>query len=220
VRYIFSGNNLGFGAAHNLVINNYINDSDLHLLLNPDILFDAQVLGSLVGRMERESSIGALMPRIIYPDGAPQYLHKLLPTPMDLFFRRFIPIKKILDLINKRYELQSLPQDRMSDIPSLSGCFLLVRSSLFIEIGGFDGRYFMYMEDIDLVRRIGNVARTIYDPSVYVTHFYQKGSYRNITLLLYHLISAVKYFNKWGWIYDPVRYKRNKNALALLKIKI
>lgn len=216
VKYLFAGRNLGFGAAHNLALQQFAFDSDFHLLLNPDISFDSDVLVFLAKRMTEDMGIGALMPRIVYPNGKHQRLHKLLPSPIDLIFRRFIPIASLRERINKRYELHSLQQDRPSDIPSLSGCFLLMRTSVLKQIGGFDERYFMYLEDVDLVRRIGDVARTVYEPSVVVVHAYAKGSYRNKTLLGYHLRSALAYFNKWGWFYDPIRHRRNKAVLALV----
>jgi GT2 family glycosyltransferase len=75
----------------------------------------------------------------------------------------------------------------------------------------------MYLEDVDLVRRIGDVARVVYDPRVCVTHAYAKGSYRNKKLLAYHLSSAVRYFTKWGWCFDPIRRKRNALQISSLQ---
>lgn len=73
----------------------------------------------------------------------------------------------------------------------------------------------MYAEDLDLCRRIGNVSKTIFYPHVFVYHSYEKGSYKNFKLLIYHIISIIKYFNKWGWIFDKER--RNINQLCLKK---
>jgi len=84
-------------------------------------------------------------------------------------------------------------------------------------VGWFDERFFMYMEDVDLVRRIGDVSDAVYLPSVQVKHAYAKGSYRSRKLLGYHLRSAILYFNKWGWFIDQDRRERNEKALANLK---
>jgi GT2 family glycosyltransferase len=213
VRYMYPGRNLGFGAAHNLAISEKHLLSNYHLILNPDISFGPEVLPYLIDVMQELAGIGALMPRINYPDGSLQRLCKLLPTPVDLILRRFIPIKSVQSRINRRYELHALPQDRLAEVPSISGCFLLVRSELLLSLGGFDERYFMYLEDVDLVRRIGDVAKVVYEPRVSVTHSYAKGSYRNKKLLAYHMMSAVFYFAKWGWFWDPVRADRNKKTL-------
>jgi len=212
VRYVHAEENLGFGKAHNRAIAMVAGTSDLHLLLNPDISFEPNVLPELVRFLKTNPAVGAVMPRITYPDGNLQRLCKLLPTPADLILRRFISFAYIKEKINMRYEMHRLPQNRPSRVPTLSGCFLLIRSELLYRLGGFDERFFMYLEDVDLVRRIGDVAETVYQPSVQVVHAYAKGSYRNRRLLGYHLVSAIKYFNKWGWIVDPTRRTRNSTC--------
>lgn len=108
--------------------------------------------------------------------------------------------------------MHNLPQDKPSSVPTLSGCFLIIKSSILLKLGGFDERYFMYMEDVDLVRRIGASFDTIYYPSVHVVHAYEKGSYKNFKLLRYHLLSAILYFNKWGWVFDKERSTRNSSV--------
>jgi GT2 family glycosyltransferase len=213
VKYLYFGSNLGFGKAHNRALTLVGNTSDVHLLLNPDVYFDCNVLPTMMEYLNSDKDIGVLMPKINYPDGTLQHLCKLLPTPVDLIFRRFIPLSAFKNRINQRYELHSLPQDRPSCVPTLSGCFLLVRTSILQQLGGFDERYFMYMEDVDLVRRIGDIAQTVYLPSVVVTHTYAKGSYRKKKLLVYHLESAIRYFFKWGWFFDKVRKKRNSEII-------
>lgn len=214
---ITAGRNLGFGAGHNLAVAE-VGESDLHLLLNPDVRFGPEVLPTLVEWMRAHPDTGAVMPRVNYPDGRLQRLCRLLPTPMDLFGRRFLPHGRWRERLNARYELWSLPQDTARDVPILSGCFLLVRTALFRRLGGFDARYFMYMEDYDLVRRIGDSARTVYLPLVSVVHDYGQGSYQSGPLLRHHLRSAWRYFNKWGWWFDGTRRRRNQAVLSSLQM--
>lgn len=214
VVYFFLGNNIGFGAGHNMALSKISPDTDFHLILNPDIEFEAEVLSFLSETLSENLDAGVVMPRVIYRSGQTQNLCKLLPTPIDLFARRFLPSKLGSVIGNKYYVLRNLPVDKVKDIPSLSGCFLLVRTELFLRLGGFDEQFFMYMEDVDLVRRIGVTHRTIYDPRVTICHGYQKGSYKNIRLLIVHIVSAVKYFNKWGWYKDDDRACVNKKCLA------
>ncbi|OJI04847.1 hypothetical protein AOC28_06920 [Polynucleobacter sp. MWH-Adler-W8] len=216
VKYTFLGCNIGFGAAHNYAIHRLFPISDIHLILNPDVRFKPDVLPFLSKKMEAELDIGAMMPKVLYPNGELQYLCKLLPSPATLFFRRFIPISYFQNIINRRYELHALSEEHSAEIPSISGCFMLARTSIALKIGGFDTRYFMYMEDVDLVRRIGDHARILYEPYVFVEHGYAKGSYKNRALLIIHLKSAIKYFNKWGWFYDPIRILRNKKVIRLM----
>lgn len=217
VRYVYSGVNLGFGKAHNLALSYVVEKAEIHLFLNPDVIFGSEVISVSLRHFKENLGIGALMPRINYPDGTLQRLCKLLPTPVDLFLRRFIPIDGVTSMINRRYELHGLPQDSPSDVPVLSGCFLFVRHDLLRALGGFDERFFMYMEDVDLVRRVGDRARTIYLPTVEVTHQYARASYRNPKMLAYHVRSAVQYFAKWGWFFDRTRAVRNRKASLVLK---
>ena len=70
----------------------------------------------------------------------------------------------------------------------------------------------MYAEDLDLCRRIGAQSKTVFYPKVCVYHAYAKGSYHNSRLLRYHLNSTFKYFNKWGWLFDSERRRRNREC--------
>lgn len=213
VHYTHMARNLGFGAAHNVCIRQACADSDVHLLLNPDVRFGSDVVAALVDAFAHRPQLMAAMPQIRYPDGSLQRLCKLLPTPADLLVRRFLPVRSWRERRNARYELHDLPQDRESHVPTLSGCFVMLRSADLLAVGGFDERFFMYMEDVDLVRRLGMRGELLYVPAVHIDHEYAKGSYRNRRLLGYHLRSAVLYFNKWGWLLDPYRKRVNDACL-------
>lgn len=218
IKYIYNNANIGFGAAHNIAIKKAISvNSKYHIILNPDIYFTAGVIENLENKLNSNSEIGLVMPKIIYPNGDTQYLCKLLATPFDLLLRRFIPIRSILEKRNYKYEFRFSDYNSEMDVPSLSGCFMFVRTAILKEVGGFDERYFMYLEDLDLCRRIGEVSKTLYYPEVEVTHAYEKGSYKNKKLLWFHISSAIKYFNKWGWFWDNKRVKSNKKALLQFK---
>jgi GT2 family glycosyltransferase len=210
VIYLHNQENVGFGAAHNRAIRQGCLTSDLHLILNPDIRFGADVLEEIAELFRREPKLVVAMPKIVYPDGSLQRLCKLLPTPIDLIARRFVPVQKLRQRLDYRYEMHELCQQRPSEAPTLSGCFLVARSDALIEADGFDERYFMYMEDVDLVRRLAMKGKSLYVPTVEVVHEYAKGSYRNYRLLSYHIQSAIRYFNKWGWIFDSYRKSRNR----------
>lgn len=220
IRYTFNNKNMGFGAAHNLAFTKaYQLESDYHILLNPDVYFEPSTIEGLLHKATSDPSIGLLMPKIVYPNGDTQHLCKLIPSPKDLILRRFIPSDTIKKKLENRYELRFFSYDEEAEIPILSGCFMMIRTSVLKTLGGFDERYFMYLEDVDLCRRIGAISRMVYYPKVSIVHNYEKGSYKNKKLLFYHIRSAVKYFTKWGWIFDPERSKINKKALQTLNYK-
>ncbi len=214
IEYIFNGMNLGYGAGHNVAIKKAIDrNSEYHIVVNPDISLNSDVISRLYGYAKQDATIGLVMPKILYPNGDTQFLCKLLPTPFDLLFRRFFPFKRLIEKRNRTYEMRFTNYANVMEVPSLSGCFMFMKTSILKNIGGFDERYFMYLEDLDLCRRIGQHAKTIYYPRVGIIHHYGKGSYKDVKLLTYHIISAVKYFNKWGWVLDKERRNINKRTI-------
>ena len=220
IEYIFNNANLGFGKAHNIALKRSIEENiPYHLVLNPDVYFEGGILEELYHFMENNPDVGLVMPKVLYPDGTLQYLCKLLPTPLDLFGRRFLnfgPFRKIVEKRNEVYELRFTGYDKIMEVPYLSGCFMFIRTEVLKKVGLFDERFFMYLEDTDLSRRIHRVAKTVYYPYVYVYHEYGKGSYKSLKLLYYHIKSAIKYFNKYGWFFDKEREEINKKILKKL----
>lgn len=177
--YLFNGTNLGYGAAHNIGIKKAIEEKvDYHVVINPDISFSKGIFKSLAMYMGENHNCGLVMPKVVYPNGDIQYLCKLLPTPWDLFGRRFLPLKKYNRNRNYKYELIFSGYDKIMWVPSLSGCFMFMRVDVLRKIGGFDERFFMYAEDLDLSRRIGTISDTIFNPNIIVMHGYDKGSYK------------------------------------------
>lgn len=216
VLYIHSAN-LGFGHGHNIALKKAIESgSKYHIVINPDIYWKEQVIESLTSYMDTHTDCGLVMPKILYPNGDIQYLCKLLPTPLNLFGRRFLPFKELQRKIDEHYELHFTSYNKEMEVPTLSGCFMFLRVDVLRKVGIFDERYFMYAEDLDLCRRIGEVSRTMFYPKVSVYHAYEKGSYKNKKLLKYHICSVIKYFNKWGWIFDKKRTQKNKDCLDKL----
>ncbi|MGL5963478.1 MAG: glycosyltransferase family 2 protein [Fusobacteriaceae bacterium] len=200
VTYIFNNKNGGYGWGHNRVIEKIIDKSKYHLILNPDIYFEKGVLEELFLYAEKNKKIGNIMPMVKYPNGEIQYLCKRIPTPKDLFLRKFCPFKAMVEKNNSRYEMRETGYNKIMNVPILSGCFMFLRNEIFKTVGLFDERYFMYMEDFDLSRRIHEKYETIFYPRVEIVHAHAKESFKNKKMAKIHLKAAVKYFNKWGWI--------------------
>ena len=217
VRYIHNAN-LGYGAGHNLAMQEAIEaGSDYHVVLNPDVYFGAEVLGELVRFMDVTPDAAYVLPRVTYPNGELQYLCKLLPSPLDLIFRRFLP-KGWSKKRNDRYELLASGYDKIMNPPCLSGCFMFMRLSTLQKHNlFFDDGYFMYCEDFDLIRRIHRVAKTLYYPEVTIVHDHARSSYKSRKMLAAHIKSAVRYFNKFGWLFDSERRAMNKKILSEIK---
>jgi GT2 family glycosyltransferase len=213
IEYQFNNANLGFGAAHNLIIDKILDLSKFHVILNPDVEYsDSQLLNKFIRFASENNEFGSAMPKVIYPDGETQLLAKLLPSPGDLISRRFLPF-----LANKNFDLQFSGYNKTMEVPFITGCYMFVKTNVLKEVGGFDDRYFMYCEDIDLSRRIHSKYKTYFLPEVEIVHHYAKDSYKTKALLKIHIASAVKYFNKWGWFIDAFRKKANQEALSKIR---
>lgn len=218
-RCLSPGRNLGFGAAHNLALGSLVDTpARYHLVLNPDIHLEKGVLAELAAIMDSSPETGILMPRVVYPNGSTQYLCKLLPAPIDLILRRFtggLWHRFFQDRMD-RYDMKFFDYSRPAYVPVLSGCFMFTRRSVLEAVGRFDERFFLYMEDVDLCRRMGGISRLLFWPGITVTHGHGQGSYKDSRLLRLHIRAAIAYFNKWGWFNDPVRSARNHFGLTEL----
>ena len=218
--YIFNNANVGYGAGHNVALKKSIDDGvAYHVVLNPDLFFESEAIDNLYSYMQEHPDVGNIMPKILYPNGDIQYLCKLLPTPLDLILRRFFPFGFWKKSWEERYELRFSGYDKIMNVPNLSGCFMFLRIETLKNVGMFDENIFMYLEDVDFNRRIREYYKTIYYPFVEVIHDYAKGSYVSKKLLLYHIRSAIYYFNKWGWFFDKDRNIINSNSLKELQKK-
>ena len=218
VLHIFNNRNLGFGAAHNIALKKSEEiGSTYHLVLNPDVYFGKNVIPELISLMDGHLDVGLVMPKVLFPDGRIQHLCKLLPSPVNLFLRRFFPFgERLLGNANHRYEMKFSGYNKTMDVPCLSGCFMLLRNACLKKTGIFDEDIFLYTEDIDLTRRIHKHFRTVFYPKVSIYHVHERGSYKRLLPFLFHISSAVTYFNKWGWFYDPEREHINRATIMKL----
>lgn len=212
VVYQHTSRNLGYGAAHNIAIRESIyDDVPYHLVINPDIVLQADALDRMFDFISQHAEVGSLMPKVLYPDGRLQYLCKLLPTPIDVITRRLLP-KCWFRKRNQQYEMRASGYEKIMNVPYLSGCFMLFRTEALQRVRLFDERFFMYPEDIDITRRIHREYLTVYFPHASIIHKHEKASYKSLKMLWIHVINMCRYFNKWGWLCDEERTRFNQVA--------
>lgn len=218
VEYIANFNN-GYGAGHNIAIKRAIeNNATYHVVLNPDIYWTENVIEQLKNYMDQNNDVGQIMPKVFYPDGRLQYLCKMVPTPIDLISKRFLP-KKLTQKRLYKFQLRFSGYDKIMNVPYLSGCFMFFRVSALKEVGLFDERFFMYPEDIDITRRMHAKYKTIFYPYVSIIHAHAAASKTSKKMLKIHIVNMIKYFNKWGWIFDKQRRDFNRNLLKELNYR-
>ena len=194
IEYLFVGKNIGFGAAHNLVLNKLC--SNFHLILNPDVVFSVGVISSLITALNENPTVAFVTPKVRYPSMKPQYICRKHPTLFDLLNRKL----KILNdqFLNREYRDRDLQKPFYPDF--IHGCFMLFNTTDLKNLKGFDERFFLYMEDADICRRIDEIGKKkLYYPKVEIIHHHQQGSSKSIKLFIIHTSSAIKYFLKWGF---------------------
>lgn len=188
--------NVGFGRGHNTLLGRL--ESRYHLVLNPDIRIGGpEQMAAMIEYLEEHPDVGLLVPQLKNTDGSIQYLCKKNPTLLDLMIRRlpFSFLRSRQDV----YTMMESGYDRVMDVEYVSGCFMLFRTEVFQSLAGFDERFFMYLEDADISRRVNQVSRTIFYPHAQVFHDWYRGTYKHPKLFLINVHSIMLYFSKWGW---------------------
>ena len=194
VEYINTHENLGFGKGHNYVIDRL--DSEFHAIVNPDIILREDSFSKIIGFM-RDETIGMCIPKLVDESGELQDAYRLEPTVTDMFIRMFA--KKLFKKRMKHHSMKDMDYTKPFDVPFGQGSFLVIRTELWKQIGGFDDRYFMYMEDADLCKNVNQLSRLVYFPDTEVVHKWEKGSHKSGKLFRIHLASMRQYFKKWKW---------------------
>ena len=186
--------NIGFGGGHNYIMSEL--DSKFHAIVNPDIILDSDAFLALIDFMQDET-IGMCVPRLLDEEGNLLAVYRRELTVCDMFIRMFA--KRFFLRRQAYHTMQDMDYNRPFDVPFAQGSFLMIRTELFRRLGGFDEQFFLYMEDVDLCKRVNEVSVLRYCPMAAVIHKWERGSHKNKALFQMHLKSMRIYFQKWGW---------------------
>lgn len=195
VETISLSHNLGFGAGHNAAFESI--QSDAFLVMNPDISHVTKDgIDSAVDLLFSHEEIGLVVPKLYNPDGSVQHTNKRQSTIFDQAIRligqnAFKQRQSHFMRLDDGYE-------SVNRTMNAHGAMMLFKSKVFKEIGGFDERFFLYMEDTDITMEINQHHLALYDPSFTAVHEWQQNN-RNLKGIRYMLQSMAKYYHKWGW---------------------
>jgi len=169
-RLMRTGGNLGYGTAVNRAVATVPRDEEFVLVANPDVVWGPGSIDALMdaaGRWPRAATLG---PLIRDPDGSVYPSARHLPSLIRGGMHAVIGFAWKTNPWSKAYRQEHRePSER--PVGWLSGSCLLVRRSAFDAVGGFDERYFMYMEDVDLGDRLGKAGwQNIYVPESEILH--------------------------------------------------
>jgi len=199
--------NYGFGHSCNRGATEV--EADYYFFLNPDTAITNHVfLHQLIDFMKACPAAGIVAPRLLYPDGRIQETCRRFPYWYAPIAQRtsFLPVKK-----NRQHRHRFLMEDfdhaRYRLVDWVQGSAFMIEGKLFHDLGGFDPRFFMYYEDVDLCRRCWEKGRPVYYvPTAEIQHSYRKesadgqGIFNSLLknrMTRAHIFSWLKYSLKW-----------------------
>lgn len=169
VELVASQDNLGFGAAVNLVAER--SESEWIAPANADVAPEPGALAALLAAGRARPRAGAIAPRLLLPDGSTQHSVNPFPTlGVSLVFN--LGLHAVLPGLGDRLCLPGKwNPERPRDVDWAVGALLLVRREAWSAAGGFDPRQWMYAEDVDLGWRLRRAGwNTFYEPTARVLH--------------------------------------------------
>lgn len=192
VKLICNAENMGFGHGHNKVLTDI--DSEYHVVINPDITLNMDTISLLCEYLKDNPDTAVVTPKILNEDGTQQFLPKYCPSIRHVIISKFKPFR----YLRKEYTRENELLEEPTEIEFCTGCFFVVKTSVFKKLGGFDKRFFMYCEDADLSRRIQKEGKIVFYPMVTATHKWKRDNTGNVKGIFRFLSSLFKYFMKWG----------------------
>lgn len=176
--------NLGFGKANNIGLKKA--EGKYVLFLNSDTLIQELNFKELISVMYKDEKIGVLTVRVNLEDGKiDPASHRGFPTIWRSFtyFSKLEYLTRDIPVLNRvfgGYHLTHLNHSTTHEIESPSGAFFLTRKSILDNLGGFDEKFFMYGEDLDLSMRIKNLGyRIFFYPEQSITHLKGKSGMKH-----------------------------------------
>ena len=151
VRVIRREKNAGFGAGHNTVLPQLA--SDYHFILNPDILLEGDTLSDLAEWLEGRPAAVMARPALRFPDGREQRL-PLRRCSLRAMVYRQLSFLTFLKKYNDAYIMAGEDLTVPRPIEFCTGSFMAARTADLKAVGGFDEKYFMYVEDADLTQKM------------------------------------------------------------------
>ena len=188
--------NNGFSKGNNIPFNDI--NSRYILYMNPDMEIKENSLYKMVEFMDKNESADISSCMLKYPDDEIQHNIKNLPT-FSVNLLMLLKLHNFFPNINtfKNYFLQDFDYTKEYKVNQIMGAFTLIRYDVMKKIGGWDEKYFLWWEDVDLYKKANDLGlNIIYTPITYVTHYEGKSFFQLNT------IERQKRFNKGMLIYS------------------
>ena len=202
VHIIESKENGGFGHGYNLGVKHA--RGKYLLLNNPSKIIMKGSIEIMANLLEKDPSIGIVGPKLLHNDGTLRSSARAFPSPIDVVIKRTLLRNFFQYRIDRYLQTREDPNIERDADWVIGGC-LLIAKNLMETIGGFDKRFFLFFEDIDLCRACHAIGkRVVYFPQAEAMDRKRRLSDGGVFSLLTskvgraHIASGWKYFWKWG----------------------
>ncbi|MBI5414458.1 glycosyltransferase family 2 protein [Candidatus Peregrinibacteria bacterium] len=196
-------NNIGYGKGNEYAIRK--SHGKYFAIVNPDIEVLPGTFDGLLEYIKNHENVGIVAPKLLYSDGKIQDSFRLFPNFSDLFVKRIGILRHIFQKKMEHFLMWKIDLSSPIKVDWVVGAFFLARRKAWEEVGGFDPRYFLFLEDTDVCRSLWKKGwKVIFHPHFSAYHHHERLSdaknifsiFRN-KMLQIHLWSAIKYFWKW-----------------------
>lgn len=185
IRVVKNSSPKGFGANHNAAFQQFQADAAYFCIVNPDIRIHEAIFDVLIQGIEQQKMVGVIAPLVRNSLGQVEDSARSLPTPWSI-------LTKALDLHRNS---SFFPELEYAKVDWVAGMFMLYSREVFARIGGFDERYFLYYEDVNICCRLHLAGfKVVLLSAVSVEHDAQRSSHRNRKYFLWHLGSMTRFF--------------------------
>lgn len=181
-----SGNNLGYGRSHNL-IESIAYKSKYILILNPDISLEKNTLFDCFNFLENNIEYVGISPILKKNKNEIFIIENRNFSFLEILKRRLGKDKTIQK--NNIY----IKNKEIIDINFISGAFMFFRRDIYKKVNGFDKRFFMYFEDVDICKRMKKYGKIGVLNYCFAFHERSRDSYKSLKMMLIHLFSFLKY---------------------------
>jgi N-acetylglucosaminyl-diphospho-decaprenol L-rhamnosyltransferase len=169
LRVLRTGRNLGYGGGVNYGAKQTA--CELLLVCNPDLVLQPGALGAMTERLVQDPSLGLVGPALVTPAGALHPSGRDFPTLRRSSVQAALGVLFPKNSFSRRYREANQARAETGIVDWVTGACFLVRRQAFSAVGGFDDRYFMYVEEVDLCWRLARAGwRTGYEASARVLH--------------------------------------------------
>jgi N-acetylglucosaminyl-diphospho-decaprenol L-rhamnosyltransferase len=193
IRIIHNAVPKGFGENHNAAFQ--LATGNFFCVLNPDIRFSSNPFSALIAQV-RNANVGLVAPLVTSVEGVPEDSARQFPSPFEI-------VRKVFG--GKSATHTGILQP-ISNPDWVAGMFMLFPRHVFQEIGGFDDRFFLYYEDVDLCARLTLANYTIVLCStVSVVHDARRSSHKSLRYMRMHLTSMLRFF--FSSVYRQLRQR-------------